>query len=66
MSGVTLLSTMAFALSFESWSIVGEPSGQYLWLLHRRPEISGPERQALYAKMAELGYDLRLLRETRQ
>ena len=49
-----------------AWSIVGEPSGKYLWLLHRQSSISASERQSLYAKIKKLGYNLALLRETKQ
>lgn len=49
-----------------SWSIVGEPSGKYLWVLHRKPKISEVERAGLYQRVRELGYDLNLLRETAQ
>ena len=47
-----------------SWSIVGEPSGRYLWLLTREARPSEAERQALRQRARELGYDLSLLRET--
>ena len=49
-----------------SWSIVGEPSGRYLWVLTReaRPDAA---RAALLEKRArELGYDWALARKTRQ
>jgi apolipoprotein D and lipocalin family protein len=47
------------------WAIVGEPSGCYLWILHREatPEpslVSGLRRRA-----AAMGYDLRKLHRTR-
>lgn len=48
-----------------SWSIVGEPSGRNLWILSREAQVSQQERQALYNRVRELGYDLSLLRETR-
>ena len=47
-----------------SWSIVGEPSGRYLWLLHREANPAPEERVALERRAAELGYDLSLLRPT--
>ena len=49
-----------------SWSIVGEPSGKYLWVLHRKPKISDAERLRLYQRVKGLGYNLNLLRETAQ
>lgn len=48
-----------------SWSIVGEPSGRYLWLLTREARPSPAQGQALRQRARELGYDLSLLRETR-
>lgn len=47
-----------------SWSIVGEPSGRYLWLLSREARPSAETRDALNARVRDLGYDLSLLRET--
>ena len=49
-----------------SWSIVGEPSGRYLWLLHRKPNPGAAEVDRIKARAAELGYDVRLLRITQQ
>lgn len=49
-----------------SWSIVGEPSGRFLWLLARTPHPSPEETTALEARAASLGYDLSLLRRTQQ
>jgi apolipoprotein D and lipocalin family protein len=48
-----------------SWSIVGEPSGRYLWLLARdaRPELA--IRSTLERRAKELGYDWSLVRVTR-
>ncbi|MBY0564231.1 MAG: lipocalin family protein [Hyphomonadaceae bacterium] len=40
-----------------SWSIVGEPSGRYLWVLTRADSISADERAAFEARLRELGYD---------
>lgn len=47
-----------------SWSIVGEPSGRNLWILSRDPKLTQAQRQALYDRAGELGYDLSLIRET--
>lgn len=48
-----------------SWSIVGEPSGRYLWILARtRQPLS--ERRELTARIIALGYDAGLLRVTQQ
>ncbi len=48
-----------------AWSIVGEGSGRFLWLLVRTP-LEGPERDALIARARALGYDTRPLHLTRQ
>ena len=47
-----------------SWSIVGEPSGRYLWLLTRRARPSDETREAIMNRARDLGYDLSLLRTT--
>lgn len=49
-----------------SWSIVGEPSGRYLWLLHRQPNPGAATLSRMKARAAELGYDVGLLRITQQ
>ena len=49
-----------------SWSIVGEPSGRYLWILTREPRPSQTVQDALMRRAAELGYDLSLIRPTLQ
>ena len=49
-----------------SWSIVGEPSGRYLWLLHRKPQPGAVTITQMRSRAAELGYDLSLLRMTQQ
>ncbi|QJU59331.1 lipocalin family protein [Sphingomonas sp. AP4-R1] len=49
-----------------SWSIVGEPSGRYLWLLSRNDHPSLEMRDAIFERTRQLGYDLSLLRMTRQ
>jgi apolipoprotein D and lipocalin family protein len=46
------------------WSIVGEPSGRYLWLLHREANPPAAEVAAIEQRAAALGYDLSLLRRT--
>jgi apolipoprotein D and lipocalin family protein len=48
-----------------SWSIVGEGSGKYLWLLSRKPPTDA-DRAALTARAKALGYDTALLRPTKQ
>jgi apolipoprotein D and lipocalin family protein len=48
-----------------SWSIVGEPSGRYLWLLSRTAQPSAPTRAAIMERAKALGYDLSLVREVR-
>jgi apolipoprotein D and lipocalin family protein len=49
-----------------SWAIVGEPSGRYLWLLNRKANPGKAELDAMKARAAALGYDVALLRITRQ
>lgn len=44
-----------------SWSIVGEPSGKYLWILTREAVPGKAERDALVGKANALGYDTSLL-----
>jgi apolipoprotein D and lipocalin family protein len=48
-----------------TWSIVGEPSGRYLWILTREARPSAAERSALIGRVRALGYDVAMLRETR-
>lgn len=48
-----------------SWSIVGEGSGKYLWLLSRRVPTPA-DREALTARAKALGYDVGMLRQTKQ
>jgi len=48
-----------------SWSIVGEPSGRYLWLMSRTAKPSQEVRATILNRAAELGYDLALLHQTR-
>jgi apolipoprotein D and lipocalin family protein len=47
-----------------SWSIVGEPSGRYLWILTREAKPNEPKRQALEARVKQLGYNWSLVRVT--
>lgn len=48
-----------------SWSIVGEPSGRYLWIL-TRVEHPGPTLRAeLVSRVAALGYNTSMLRLTK-
>lgn len=49
-----------------SWSIVGEPSGRYLWLLSRSAQPSPQVRETMMNRARELGYDLKILRTTQQ
>lgn len=48
------------------WSIVGEPSGRYLWLLSRAARPDPETLQALLMRVEALGYDRWALRITRQ
>ena len=47
-----------------SWSIVGEPSGRYLWLLTREAIPPPAQQEQLIRRVRELGYDTGLLRTT--
>jgi len=40
-----------------SWAIVGDPSGRYLWLLHREAVPARAVVDALYRRADALGYD---------
>ena len=48
------------------WSIVGEGSGRYLWILSRDPHPPQAVRDDLVRRVKAMGYDLKLLRITRQ
>lgn len=48
------------------WSIVGEGSGRFLWILTRDATISPATYESLTARAAELGYDISMLRRTQQ
>lgn len=47
-----------------SWSIVGEPSGRYLWILTRTPKPTKKTRNMLVERAKALGYDVDMLRWT--
>ena len=47
-----------------SWTIVGEPSGRYLWLLSRIAQPHEMVRNTLEARTRELGYDWSMVRMT--
>lgn len=47
------------------WSIVGEPSGRYLWVLSRVPRPDSTVAEAIFARVEALGYDRWALRRTR-
>jgi len=47
-----------------SWSIVGEPSGRYLWLLSRTAQPHEVVRKTIEARVRALGYDWSLVRMT--
>jgi apolipoprotein D and lipocalin family protein len=49
-----------------SWSIVGEPSGRYLWILHREPTPPEADVQQLIERAGRLGYDTSMLLRTEQ
>lgn len=47
-----------------SWSIVGEPSGRFLWILAREANPPAALRDSLEGRIRQLGYDTGLLRRT--
>lgn len=49
-----------------SWAIVGEPSGRYLWLLNRQAVPGQTALDAQIARARALGYDVSMLRITKQ
>lgn len=49
-----------------SWAIVGEGSGQYLWILTRSRTLSEARYKALTRKAETFGYDISKLRRTVQ
>lgn len=44
-----------------SWSIVGEPTGRYLWLLSRNAHPSMATLKRIGARGIEMGYDLKMI-----
>lgn len=44
-----------------SWSIVGEPSGRYLWLLSRQAQLTDRQLRSLVNRAATIGYDTSML-----
>lgn len=49
-----------------SWSIVGEPSGRYLWILAREPKPPEALVQELTQRVKAMGYDTSMLLRTTQ
>jgi apolipoprotein D and lipocalin family protein len=49
-----------------SWSIVGEPSGRYLWILDRDAAPPEAEVRRLIDRARSLGYDTSMLLRTVQ
>lgn len=47
-----------------AWSIVGEPSGRYLWLLSRTAQPAPAIREVIDNRVRQLGYDTSLIRDT--
>ncbi|WP_438729170.1 lipocalin family protein [Parasphingorhabdus sp. DH2-15] len=47
------------------WSIVGEPSGRYLWMLTRTANPDDNVRAAIKARVIDMGYDWSLVRQTK-
>lgn len=49
-----------------SWSVVGEPSGKYLWILTRMPVPADSVKTMLINRVEALGYDASMLYFTKQ
>jgi apolipoprotein D and lipocalin family protein len=49
-----------------SWSIVGEPSGRYLWILAREAKPTEQKIGELIGRAEAIGYDTSMLLRTRQ
>lgn len=49
-----------------SWSIVGEPSGRYLWILAREPTPREAKVTDLIHRVQSMGYDTSTLLRTKQ
>lgn len=49
-----------------SWSIVGEDTGTYLWVLTREPTPTAARRDLLLGRVQTLGYATGMLRITKQ
>jgi len=49
-----------------SWSIIGEPSGRFLWILTRAKVPPPVLRADLIRRVGALGYDTSMLRQTQQ
>jgi apolipoprotein D and lipocalin family protein len=49
-----------------SWSLVGEPSGRFLWILARAPTIPDSTRENLLGRLQARGYDTAKLTWTQQ
>jgi apolipoprotein D and lipocalin family protein len=48
-----------------AWSIVGEPSGRFLWVLTRQSAPSAATVQVIETGLRNLGYDTGMIRKTR-
>jgi apolipoprotein D and lipocalin family protein len=48
-----------------SWAIVGEPKGQFLWMLTRRAKPSDAQRDLIEQRVRDMGYDWSLVRITK-
>ena len=48
------------------WAVVGNPNRKYLWILSRTPNLAAAELELAKAAAVAQGYDLSMLRMTRQ
>jgi apolipoprotein D and lipocalin family protein len=49
-----------------SWSLVGEPSGRYLWMLARAPKLDAAVKDDLLERLRKRGYNTQALHWTAQ
>ncbi len=49
-----------------SWSLVGEPSGRFLWILARAPKLDAAVKDDLIGRLQSRGYNTQALRWTAQ
>lgn len=48
------------------WAIVGEPSGRYLWILSRTPQVSDQQKAEFVSRLEAFGYNTKAVYWTPQ